>query len=318
VDAVRFEALRKHYGSVQALRGIDLHVAPGEVFGFLGPNGAGKSTAIRIMLDVIRPTAGSVTIFGVDAQRDSVEARRQMGYLPSEPAFPPGMTAIEVFDYIGQVRGRAANRAYLDSLIERLELNAGRRVTELSRGNRQKVGLISALMHEAPLVVLDEPTTGLDPLIQEEVERILREVAEDGRTVFFSSHILAEVESICSRASIVRDGLIVDVFDLAEQRRLAPRLVRVEFSEPLPPEAFQTLPPGVQETGREEHSISFRMADDTDWLIKQLATYTVADLDVRRPSLEELFVGYYRGDENSDAGDAGPGPATPASAGGPR
>ncbi len=316
MDAVRFEALRKHYGSVQALRGIDLHVAPGEVFGFLGPNGAGKSTAIRIMLDVIRPTAGSITVFGVDAQRDAVEARRLMGYLPSDPAFPAGMTAIEVFDYIGQVRGRAADRAYLDSLIERLELNAGRRVTELSRGNRQKVGLISALMHEAPLVVLDEPTTGLDPLIQEEVERILREVAEDGRTVFFSSHILAEVESICSRASIVRDGLIVDVFDLAEQRRLAPRLVRVEFSEPLPPEAFQTLPPGVQETGRAEHSISFRMADDTDWLIKQLATYTVADLDVRRPSLEELFVGYYRGGE--DGGEEGPSPATPASAGGPQ
>ncbi|MDA1010923.1 MAG: ABC transporter ATP-binding protein [Chloroflexi bacterium] len=297
MDAVRIESLRKDYGNVQALRGIDLQVAPGEVFGFLGPNGAGKSTAIRIMVDVIRPTAGSVKVFGVDAQQDSVGARRMMGYLPSDPAFPAGMTAAQVFEYFSSVRGVAADRSYLGTLIERLELDTARRVTELSRGNRQKVGLILALMHRAPLVVLDEPTTGLDPLIQEEVERILREVAADGRTVFFSSHILAEVESICSRASIVRDGLIVDVFDLAEERRLAPRLVRADFAEPLPASAFTTLPPGLEVTERSAQSISFRTADGVDWLTKELSHYQVVDLSVRQPSLEELFVGYYRSDD---------------------
>jgi ABC-2 type transport system ATP-binding protein len=234
VDALRIESLVKHYGPVQALRGIDLLVHPGEIFGFLGPNGAGKSTAIRIIVDVIRATAGHVEVFGIDAQRRSVEARRLIGYLPSDPAFPSGMTAAQVFDYFSAVRREAPDRAYLASLVERLRLDTSRNVSTLSRGNRQKVGLILALMHRPPLVILDEPTTGLDPLIQDEVEGILRDVATEGRTVFFSSHILAEVESICSRASIVRDGLIVDVFDLAEQRRLAPRLVDVTFAAPLP------------------------------------------------------------------------------------
>ncbi len=294
MDALRFEALTKHYGPIQALRGIDLQVAPGEVFGFLGPNGAGKSTALRIMADVIRPTAGRVEVFGVDAQRRSVEARRQMGYLPSDPTFPQTMTATQVFHYFAEVRGTAPDRAYLDGLIERLKLNPGRRVANLSRGNRQKVGLILALMHRPPLVVLDEPTTGLDPLIQEEVEAILREVAAEGRTVFFSSHILAEVESICSRASIVRDGLIVDVFDLAEQRRLAPRLVEAHFVEPLPTDAFSALPTGVDVSDRGPKHIAFQTADNIDWLVKELARYEVRDLAVRQPSLEEMFVDYYR------------------------
>lgn len=297
MDALRFEALTKHYGPIQALRGIDLQVAPGEVFGFLGPNGAGKSSALRIMVDAIRPTAGHVAVFVIDTQRHSVEACRLMGYLPSDPAFPAGMSAAQVFDYFSKVRGSAPDRAYLDGLIERLKLDPGRRVADLSRGNRQKVGLILALMHRLPLMVLDEPTTGLDPLIQEEVEAILREVAADGRTVFFSSHILAEVESICSRASIVRDGLIVDVFDLAEQRRLAPRLVLASFVEPLPVDAFRSLPDAVEVSLRGPQHIAFRTTDGIDWLVKELARYKLADLTVRQPSMEEMFVGYYRADD---------------------
>jgi len=274
---------------------------PGEIFGFLGPNGAGKSTAIRIMVDVIRPTGGHVEIFGVDAQRHSVEARRLMGYLPSDPAFPAGMTAAEVFDYFTTVRGTKPDRDYLEHLVQRLKLDTSRRVTDLSRGNRQKVGLVLALMHRSPLVVLDEPTTGLDLLIQEEVEAILRGVAAEGRTVFFSSHILAEVESICSRASIVRDGLIVDVFDLAEQRRLAPRLVDVLFATDLPAEAFVDLPAGVAVTSLSGRRISFQTTEGVDWIVKELARYEIANLEVRQPSLEELFVTYYRSDESGAA-----------------
>jgi ABC-2 type transport system ATP-binding protein len=298
IDALRIESLVKHYGDVQALRGIDLQVHPGEIFGFLGPNGAGKSTAIRIMVDVIRPTSGHIEVFGIDAQQHSVEARRKIGYLPSDPAFPSGMTAAQVFDYFSAIRQEAPDRPYLDLLVERLRLDTSRSVSTLSRGNRQKVGLVLALMHRPPLVILDEPTTGLDPLIQEEVEAILRGVAAEGRTVFFSSHILAEVESICSRASIVRDGLIVDVFDLAEQRRLAPRLIDVTFADALPPGAFEALPADVRLTHHDGHRYSFEARDGLDPLVKAIAHHEVADLSVRQPSLEELFVDYYRGDED--------------------
>jgi len=293
-DALLVESLVKHYGPIRALRGIDLQVRPGEIFGFLGPNGAGKSTAIRIILDLIRPTSGRVSVFGVDANRESVRARRQIGYLQSDPELPSGLTAAEVFRYFTDVRGRTLDRAYLDDLVARLSLDTSRNVKALSRGNRQKVGLILALMFRPPLVILDEPTTGLDPLVQEEVEVILREVAAEGRTVFFSSHILAEVETICSRASIVRDGEIVDVFDLAEQRRLAPRLVDVTFANPPPADAFAAMPAGVAITNLAGNVVSFQAHDGLDWLVKHIAGYEVADLSVRQPSLEELFVGYYR------------------------
>lgn len=307
-SALRVEALVKHYGSVRALRGIDLDVREGEIFGFLGPNGAGKSTAIRVILDLIRPTSGRAWVFGVDANRHSVEARRRVGYLQSDPQLPSGMTAGEVFEHFAAVRGGAFDRAYLASLVERLSLDTSRDVKTLSRGNRQKVGFILALMFRPPLVILDEPTTGLDPLMQEEVEAILREVAAEGRTVFFSSHILAEVESVCSRASIVRDGLIVDVFDLAEQRRLAPRLVDVTFAAVPPPDAFARLPEGVTLTSRDTDHLSFQTRDGLDWLVKEIAKLEVADLSVRQPSLEELFVEYYRDpheDEGNDEGEVG-------------
>ena len=298
-DALLVESLVKHYGPVRALRGIDLQVRPGEIFGFLGPNGAGKSTAIRVILDLIRPTSGRVAVFGIDANRDSVKARRQIGYLQSDPELPSGMTAAQVFEYFAAVRGGTLDRAYLGELVERLDLDTSRNVKALSRGNRQKVGLVLALMFRPPLVILDEPTTGLDPLVQEEVERILREVAEDGRTVFFSSHILAEVETICSRASIVREGEIVDVFDLAEQRRLAPRLVDVTFATEPPEDAFTALPEGVTLVGRAGRTVSFQTHDGIDWLVKRIAAFEVADLSVRQPSLEELFVGYYREPEGA-------------------
>ncbi|MCK9487402.1 MAG: ABC transporter ATP-binding protein [Dehalococcoidia bacterium] len=294
MDALRVERLVKHYGEVRALRGVDLQVAPGEIFGFLGPNGAGKSTAIRIILDLIRPTSGHVEVMGLDAQRQSVAARRCLGYLPSDPSLPRGMTASEVFDFYSDVREERPDRAYLDSLVERFSLDTTRDLATLSRGNRQKVGLILALMHRPPLVMLDEPTTGLDPLVQEQVDAVLHEVAAEGRTVFFSSHILAEVEALCSRAAIVRDGLIVDVFDLAEQRRLAPRRIEVRFVQPPPGDAFDALPPGVQVVERDTTRATLEAHDGIDGVVKFLARYPVDDLTVRQPTLEELFVDYYR------------------------
>jgi ABC-2 type transport system ATP-binding protein len=298
--AIDIERLVKHYGKVRALRGIDLRVEPGEIFGFLGPNGAGKSTTLRILLDLIRPTAGRAAVFGHDCQADSVAARRMMGYLPSEPVFPPRMTALEVFEYAAAIRGDRIDEPYRDALIERLRLDAARKVSTLSRGNRQKVGLVQALLPKPPLVILDEPTTGLDPLMQEEVERILREVAGDGRTVFFSSHILEEVEHICSRAAIVRDGLIVDVFALAEQRRLAPVHVEVTFAEPVAKAAFDGLPAGVHLLSIDGRSATFEVRDGIDPLVKRLAGHTVEHLVARETTLEEMFIRHYQFEEREE------------------
>jgi ABC-2 type transport system ATP-binding protein len=299
--ALLFDHLVKHYGDVQALRGIDLTVQPGEIYGFLGPNGAGKSTAIRIALDLIRPTEGSASVFGHDCQRDSVAARSLLGYLPSDPQLPPSMTAREVFDYLDAMRGVSVDRAYRDALIERLRLAPDRKVGTLSRGNRQKVGLIQALMHRPAVAILDEPTTGLDPLIQEEFEVILREIVADGRSVFFSSHILAEVEAVCSRAAIVRDGLIVDVLDLAEQRRLAPRRIEVTFASPPPADAFAALPASVTVVSTTATQFAFQVTDGIDALLKSLARLEVVDLIAREPDLEELFLDRYRPDVGGGA-----------------
>ena len=224
---------------------------------------------------------------------------------------PSGLTAAEVFDFYSDVRGVTPDRAYLSDLVDRLSLDTTRRVSSLSRGNRQKVGLILALMHRAPLIILDEPTTGLDPLMQEEVETILREVAAEGRTVFFSSHLLAEVESVCSRAAIVRDGLIVDVFDLAEQRRLAPRHVEVQFARRVDGAAFASLPASVEVLARDGVHATLQVHDGLDAVVKFLAGFEVDDLSIRQPTLEELFVGYYRDpdDIEEDAATSGGGGA---------
>lgn len=302
VTAIHTEALEKSYGEVHALRGIDLHVEEGELFGFLGPNGAGKSTTIRILLDLIRPTAGSASVFGFDCQEDSVAARGMIGYLPSDPKFSSKMTAQEVFAHTARLRGAELDAPYVEHLIRRLELETDRAVGTLSRGNRQKVGLVQALQARPPLLILDEPTTGLDPLIQEEVEAILREVVAEGRTVFFSSHILPEVESLCSRAAIVRDGHLVEVFDLAEQRRIAPVHVAVRFVSPLPGGAESRAPGSNHRLSEDRRSLALEVHDGFDALIKWLAAFEVETMEARPRTLEELFVGYYRAGTGEGAG----------------
>ncbi|MFN8583937.1 MAG: ATP-binding cassette domain-containing protein [Dehalococcoidia bacterium] len=311
--ALLIEGLTKRYGDVEALRGIDVRVERGEVFGFLGPNGAGKSTTIRLILDLIRPTAGRIAVFGVDCQRAAVEARRSIGYLPSDPTYPNGMTAAEVFAYAAAVRRQPLDRPYVDGLVRRLQLDPTRHVRDLSRGNRQKVGLIQALSTRAPLLILDEPTTGLDPLVQEEVEGILRDVAAEGRTVFFSSHILAEVEAICSRATILRGGLVVDTFDLAEQRRLAPLRVEVILDRPLEDAATATLPASVRLLEHEGARLVFESHDEgMDGLVKWLARYHVERLISREPTLEDLFIRYYHAQDGAQDGPEGPPPVLAA------
>jgi len=300
VAAILIERLVKTFGAVRALDGLDLEVGEGELFGFLGPNGAGKSTTIRILLDLIRPNGGRALVFGRDCQADSVAVRRTIGFLPSDPAFPPKMSAHDVFDYTARLRGAEVDSPYRDQLIERLRVDPSRPVSTLSRGNRQKVGLIQALIARPPLLILDEPTTGLDPLIQGEVEAILREVVADGRTVFFSSHILPEVESLCSRAAIVREGRVVRVFDFAEQRRIAPVHVQVTLAQPLPDGATEGIPPSIVLLGSAGRRITLEVRDGFDPLIKWLVNFQVEALEARPQTLEELFVGYYRSGEEEE------------------
>ena len=289
--AIRFEGLVKTYGDVRALDGIDLTVPRGEVFGFLGPNGAGKTTAIRILMDLIRPSAGRAEVLGFDAQRDTLEVRRRCGYLPGDLELYNSLTVDACLDLVASLRGDVDPR-YRGELVERLRLDTGRRIGALSRGNRQKVGLTIALMAKPELVVLDEPTNGLDPLVQDEVEAILREVVADGRSVFFSSHVLAEVEQIARRVAMLRGGRIVAVSDLAEQRRLAPRRVSVAFAEPPPATAFSELS-GVRLVSLEGCDAVFETHDEMHALIQALATQRVRTLETHEITLEELFLSYY-------------------------
>lgn len=303
VPALRFQSLVKRYGRVTALDGIELEVPPAEVYGFLGPNGAGKSTAIRILLDLIRPTGGRAEALGLDVQGDTVALRRRIGYLPGDFLPDHSLTARQLLDLVAAMRGGGDHR-YRAELLERFQLDPARRIGELSRGNRQKVGLVMVLMHRPELLVLDEPTTGLDPLMQEEVHAILRETIADGRSVFFSSHVLAEVEAVCTRVAMLRAGQIVAEFELAERRRLAPARLTVEFASAPPAGAFDRLT-DVRLLTHDDRQYEFEATDGVDALVKRLAEFTVLRLVPHEVTLEDLFLSYYEGNsEERDAQDA--------------
>lgn len=297
--AIRLTRLTKDYGDVRALDELDLTVEPGQVFGFLGPNGAGKTTALRILLDLIRPTSGHAEVLGFDAQSESIEVRRRVGYLPDDPQMYEGMTGRRFLEFMSSLRGTASNdggaTAFRDSLCERLQLDPMRRIGTLSRGNRQKVGVVLALMERPQLVVLDEPTTGLDPLVREEVELLLREVAADGRTVFFSSHVLSEVEQVCDRVAMLRNGRLIDVLEPREERRLAPQRFTVTFAAGGAP-ASEVLAAidGVSVISATPSEVVLETVGGADALLKCLAGYTVTRLETHEVSLEELFLSYYQ------------------------
>ena len=299
--AIEFRGLTKRYGDRTALRGIDLVVERGQLFGFLGPNGAGKTTSIRVLLDLIRPTSGQAFALGFDSKTDALEVQARIGYLAGEAQFYSDMTGHELFRYIERVRGGGIDRRYVNRLIDDLQLDADRSIGALSRGNRQKVGLVQALMAQPELVIMDEPTTGLDPLMQDAVEELLREVAGDGRTVFFSSHALVEVEQLCTRAAVLREGEIVRVVDLAEERRIAPRTVRVRFGSEVPAGAFDELP-GIRVISVTDGEARFETNGNIDALVKALAQHTVIELESSEPTLEDLFRSFYA--DSEDEGEA--------------
>jgi beta-exotoxin I transport system ATP-binding protein len=289
--AIETRGLTKRYGAARGIDDVSFGVAAGEVFGFLGPNGAGKTTTIRTLLGLLRPTAGTARILGFDAWRDGVAARARTGFLPGEFAFDEQVTGEELLDLFADLRG-IGDRAYARSLAERLEADLRRPLGELSRGNRQKIGLIQALVHRPPVVVMDEPTAGLDPFMQEEFALLVSELRADGTTVFLSSHNLAEVERMCDRVGILREGRLAAVESVEAITGRALRHVRLRFAGSAPAGEFLGLP-GVSRLTAAGQELRFLLSGEPTEVVRTAARHRLVDIEIARPSLEEAFVAAY-------------------------
>jgi ABC-2 type transport system ATP-binding protein len=288
--AILSRALSKRYGETLALDGLELTVASGEVYGFLGPNGAGKTTTIRLLLGLHRASSGHAELFGIDSWRDPVAAHRRVAYVAGETFLWPGLTAAETFAFLANLRG-AVDTGYRTQLIERFELDVDKKVRALSKGNRQKVALIAALSTRADLLLLDEPTTGLDPLMEKAFRDSIVEARARGQAVFLSSHILSEVEALCDRVGILRGGRLVDEGTLAQLRHLTAHTVEVTFEGPAPPLA---PPAGVTALAVGDSTVRFEVTGPIGPLLSLLAEHRVLSLISREPSLEEIFLHHYR------------------------
>ncbi|MGD0807874.1 MAG: ABC transporter ATP-binding protein [Anaerolineales bacterium] len=289
---IETQSLTKTYGKARGIADLNLRVQRGEIFGFLGPNGAGKTTTIRLLLDILRPTRGMALVLGLDPRKDGRVIRQRMGYLPGELALYPGLTGREILDYSAHLRG-GVPRAEIDRLAGLLDIDLSRPIRAYSHGNRQKVGLILALMHKPELVILDEPTNGLDPLIQQVLYDLLDEVRKDGRTVFFSSHVLPEVERLCNRVGLLREGKLAAVETVAGLKQKAIRRIDIIFDSPVSADDFRSIP-GVTEVRSSGSTLHLVARGNLDPLIKAAARRTVLNIVTYEPNLEEFFLAFYR------------------------
>ena len=286
--------ITKRFGDVTALRDLDLEVQQGEIFGFLGPNGAGKTTAIRILLNLIRPDSGTAQIFGHDVGKREMQIKRRIGYLPGELSLYDNLNPRQLFTYLASLND-IEDISYAEDLAKRLNIsNMDGKIGELSQGNKQKVGMVQALMHRPDLVILDEPTNALDPLIRAELYEILREARDNGMTVLFSSHVLAEAEAICDRVAIIRQGQLTRVGTITELKALAPRRVCLTFDGPAPIDAYRVLPDLSEIEQPEPNVIEIMTRSEPNDLIQLLAAHPPSDIVWQEVSLEEIFLGYYR------------------------
>ncbi len=291
--AIRTAGLTKDYGAGNGLFDLDLEIGRGEIFGFLGPNGAGKSTTMRLLLDLISPTAGSAELLGLDSHAAGVEIRRRVGYLPGDFAMYPKLTGVAMLDYLAELRG-GVDRDVRDELAERFNAQLERPIHELSTGNRQKLGLIQAFMHEPELLILDEPIAGLDPLVQQSFHALLAEVTAKGGTVFLSSHTLSEVERVAHRVAIVRRGRLVALDSLERLRAIALRKLEIEFAGAGPaPDEIRALP-GVKEVIAQGSHLVVTYEGSVDPLVKAIAGFEVRSIHSREDDLEQIFLAYYR------------------------
>jgi len=287
--ALRTERLTKHYGSVVGLEALDIEVQSGEVLGYLGPNGAGKTTTIRAILGLIKPTSGVAEIFGIDTQRQTVECHKRIAYVPGEASFWPSLTGMETLHLLGRVHG-SVDIAFRDELMKRFDFDPSRKVRTYSKGNRQKINLIAALATRADLLIMDEPTSGLDPIMEQAFRHSVVEAKDRGQTIFLSSHILEELETLCDRIGILRAGKLVELGTLAQMRHLSALTVEVSF-EGSPP-SLEHLD-GVSNVIREGGRLTFNVRGSIDPVLRVIADHHPLTLLSRQPSLEELFLALY-------------------------
>jgi ABC-2 type transport system ATP-binding protein len=288
---IHTEQLTKSYGPHRGIIELDLDVEEGEIFGFLGPNGAGKTTTMRVLLDLIRPTSGRAEVFGIETTADPVAIHRRIGYLPGEFDLYDRLTGAQTIAYFANLRG-GVDAGYVAELIERLDLDPSRRFKEYSKGNKQKVGLIVALQHRPDLLILDEPTAGLDPLVQQTFFGIVRDARAEGRSVFLSSHIIDEVDRTCDRVAIIREGRLVQVDSIEAIRRLAFHHVELSFSAPVASGVFSSID-GVSDVHVDGHTIRMRVAGPIGGVLAAAAPHGIVDVVSREPNLEDVFLAQY-------------------------
>ncbi|HEX4897783.1 MAG TPA: ABC transporter ATP-binding protein [Candidatus Limnocylindrales bacterium] len=288
---IRTERLTKRYGRARGVDDLDLEVRPGEVFGFLGPNGAGKTTTIRLLLDFIRPTSGRALIFGLDSRRDSRAIRRRLGYLPGELTLYESLSGVELLTYFAHLRGLRSIETGR-RVAERLDCDLTREIKALSHGNRQKVGLVQALMGDPELTIFDEPTLGLDPLVQAVFFELVDELRTAGRTLFVSSHNLPEIQRICDRVGIIREGRLLAVESVSDLKRRALRRLELRFAEPVTAERFARVP-GVHDLVVDGPFLSCVVTGSVDPMLRAALELRVDDVISHEPSLEEIFLAFY-------------------------
>lgn len=294
---IKTHGLTVYYGKHRGIKDVNLVVEKGEVFGFLGPNGAGKTTTQRVLLDVIRPTTGSATIFGQNCQTQGHEVRKKIGYLPGELSLYPNMKAGAFLNMMASLSGQAVDKAYRQQLYDRLKLDPTRKMKEYSRGNKQKVGLVSAFMGKPDLLILDEPTGGLDPLMQQIVLELVQEAKDDGRTVFFSSHILPEVQAVCDRVGIIREGELIQTSRVETLTKQQFKRLHITFRDLPPAGAFAIT--GVTETAREDQTIHLEVSQNLSQVLEKAVTYGIEDIDTPPVTLEEIFLAFYGNKESN-------------------
>ncbi|GIG53870.1 ABC transporter ATP-binding protein [Demequina activiva] len=297
---IEVDRLTKRYGSFTAVEDVSFEIHRGEIFGFLGPNGAGKSTTIRSILDLIRPTSGHCRVLGLDSRRDAVEIHRRIGFLPSDLALYPNLTGRQTLEYLGNLRG-GVDWTRVDELTERLAADLSKKVREYSSGNRQKLGIIQALMHRPEAVILDEPITGLDPLVQLEFHSMLREMADAGGTVFLSSHTISEVERVADRVAFIRRGHLIAVERMSELQDKALRRIKLEFAAPVPASAFDGVD-GVHEVSVDGPTVTAQFEGSMAPLLTIATAHDVLSVSSASVDLDEIFLEFYR-DEVVAAGD---------------
>jgi len=290
-NVVETEKLTVYYGKHRGIIDVDMQVKAGEIYGFLGPNGAGKTTALRVLLDIIRPSRGKARIFGLDCRKDGVRIRERVGYLPGELSLPPTISGRRYLNMVDNLRSISSDPGYRRELCRQLDLDISRRIRDYSSGNKQKLGLVSALMSKPDLLVLDEPTIGLDPLVQQTVLDLVGEAKDEGRTVLFCSHILSEVQAVCDRVGIIREGRLIKVEGVEALTAQPFHRVRLRFNKIPAENAF--IFDGVKELNRDGDSVLLEVRDNLTSVMQAAAIHEIVDIETHPVTLEEVFLAYY-------------------------